>query len=292
MNPLTTNNYSLSCMSLASRIKSELSKLGIRPKKGLGQNFLINEGVYEKITDIAQVRPSDIIIEVGAGLGILTEHLAMASRRVIAVEKDCTLAAYLKNHFKDNPGIKVVEDDILKFHPAGYGLTEDNYKLIGNIPYYLTSHLIKIIFDSPAGEWPSPKLIVFMVQKEVAQRIVAKPPKMSLLSVSAQFYSKIDIAAKVSRHSFYPAPKVDSAIIRLTPKTKSLRLSKDFAAKFFRIVKAGFAGKRKQILNTLSRSLKLSKDEIGLKLLSLGITVQRRPETLTVEEWQEITKIF
>ncbi len=283
---------------ISRKIKNELDRLGIKPKKSLGQNFLVNEGIYKKIVAALEIKRSDIIIEVGPGLGTLTGYLAESGARVIAIEKDEKLATYLKNKFSNQKSVKIIGGDILKFSPEACNLKPVTFKIVGNIPFYLTSHLIRTVFE----KWPHPEKIVLMLQKEVAQRIVAKPPDMSLLAVSVQYYSKPEIISYVSAGNFYPSPKVDSAIIKLTPRLQvtGYRLQEKDGNKkpetwplkpetFFRVVRAGFAGKRKQLLNNLARSLKISKQEIQQKLSSIDINPQRRAETLTIEEWQKIT---
>lgn len=266
-------------------IKEELTKLGIGPKKGLGQNFLINEGVYDKLVSAAEVKPGDTVIEVGSGLGTLTKYLADAGADIVAIEKDRNFAGLLQEKFKNHKNVKIIEGDILKFDPAAHGARPATYKIVGNIPYYLTSRLLRVAFET----WPQAEVIVFMLQKEVAERIVAKPPTMSLLAVSVQYYAEAKIVSRVGRNSFWPAPDVDSAIIKMAP-TRQPNPVKD--KKFFRIVVAGFAGKRKQLANTLSSGLKLSKQNIQSALLSIGIDPKRRPETLTLTEWHKITEIL
>lgn len=272
---------------ISGEIIERLKEAGITAKKSLGQNFLVNEGIYHKIVGALEIKSSDTIVEVGPGLGTLTDYLAETGAKIIAVEKDRRLIDYLKKRFEDNPRIEIVEDDILKFAPSSYKLPATSYKLVGNIPFYLTSHLIRTVFE----EWPQPENIVLMLQKEVAQRIVAKPPKMSLLSVSVQYHSKPKIVGYVSKGSFYPQPKVDSAIIRLENRKEKVENRKD-TEKFFKIARAGFAGKRKQLGNNLSSALKLPRQEVDAKLLLAAVAPQRRAETLTIEEWQKITKIF
>ncbi|MEK7154322.1 MAG: 16S rRNA (adenine(1518)-N(6)/adenine(1519)-N(6))-dimethyltransferase RsmA [Patescibacteria group bacterium] len=272
--------------SISQKIKDELDQLGIEPKKSLGQNFLINEGIYRKIVAALEIKRDETVVEIGPGLGTLTQYLVNAGAKVIAIEKDRRLIDWLKNKFKNNPKIKIVENDILKIDPRKLGLEKDNYKVVGNIPYYLTSRLIRTVFE----KWPHPEKIVLMVQKEVAQRICAKPPEMSLLAVSVQYYSKPKIISYVSRNSFYPAPEVDSAIIKL--ETQNLELKTNEVKNFFKVVRAGFAGKRKQLANNLTAGLKISKQEIRQKLTLIDIDPQRRAETLTIEEWQRITNFL
>lgn len=259
---------------------------GIIAKKSLGQNFLISAGAYDKIIDIVNVRPSDTIVEVGPGLGTLTDRLAGTVKKLIAVEKDDRLSTYLSKRYQDHRNVKIINDDILKFNPISYELRERGYKIVGNIPYYLTSHLIRRLLES----WPTPQSIVLTVQKEVAHRIAATSPKMSLLAVAVQFYSKASIEGQISRGSFYPIPKVDSSIIKLTPLAQ--KMDKNFAKYFFQIVHAGFASKRKQLGGNLSNYLKVPRDKIEQKILLLGISPQRRAETLTIEEWEKITNSF
>ncbi|OGN14040.1 MAG: ribosomal RNA small subunit methyltransferase A [Candidatus Yanofskybacteria bacterium RIFCSPHIGHO2_02_FULL_43_22] len=249
-----------------------------RAKKSLGQNFLINPGVLDKIVKAAELDKDDTVIEIGPGTGVLTEKLVEKVRstgsgqagRVIAIEKDARLIAQLKEKFK-NTNVDIVEGDILKIDPTPllrYCAT--GYKLIGNIPYYITSHLLKTVFE----KWPAPKLIVLMVQKEVAQRIMAKPPHMNLLALSVQFFAKPKIISYVSRGSFRPTPKVNSAIIKLTPIRSDLEL----ADRFFKLIKTAFAGKRKQLKNTVGKEI----------LENTGIRPELRPEELSLEDWLRI----
>ena len=271
--------------------------LGIKPKKSLGQNFLINEGVYRKIVTALDIKTGDKILEVGPGLGTLTQYLADTGAEIVAVEKDDVLAGYLLQKFNTKKNVKIVGDDILKFNPETCSLKPVTYKVVGNIPYYLTSHLLRTVFE----KWPRPELIVLMIQKEVAQRIVAKPPHMSLLAVSIQYYAQPKIISYVSHGNFYPPPEVDSALIRLMPRLQvtGYRLRGEGGNKkpetwtlkpdaFFRVVRTGFAGKRKQLGNNLARGLKLEKNFVEEKLQSIGIDSKRRAETITLGEWGKL----
>ena len=291
---------------LIQKIKTELRKLDIKPKKGLGQNFLVNENAYKKIVDALELTPNDTVVEVGPGLGTLTKLLSASGAAVLAVEKDRLLADYLKIKFANNNSVTIVEEDILNFNPKRYTLNAKRFKVVGNIPYYLTSHLLRIVLES----WPRPELLVLMLQKEVAQRICAKPPRMSLLAVSIQYYAQPKLISYVSRGSFYPSPEVDSAIIKLvvsdqfstvndktinsekTSNPRSLNGHKLQTVNFFRIARAGFAKKRKQLVNNLSTELKITKNEVEVKLTAVGIDPRRRAETLTIDEWQKVTNTF
>jgi len=268
------------------KISEKLKEAGINPKKSLGQNFLVNEKVYKQIIAALEARPSDTVIEVGPGLGTLTDYLIQTGAKIIAVEKDDKLAEYLKKKYAGNLRVEIIHDDILKFNLTNYQIPITNYKLVGNIPFYLTSHLIKMIFET----WPVPEKIVFMVQKEVAKRIVGLPPHSSLLSVGVQYYSTPEIIDYVSKGNFYPTPKVDSAIIRLKPGNE--KPAPEETKNFFRVVTAGFSANRKQLANNLSAILKLPRPVVDEKLLLAVIAPSRRAETLTLDEWQKIAKIF
>jgi 16S rRNA (adenine1518-N6/adenine1519-N6)-dimethyltransferase len=278
---------------ITHKVMERLEEAGIQPKKSLGQNFLVNEGIYKKIVEAGQFEPSDIIVEVGPGIGILTDLLVQTGARIIAVEKDDVLAEYLKKRYSENNRIEIVHEDILKFNPQKTlpASERGNYKLIGNIPYYLTAHLFRVIFDPSAGGWPRPKTIVFTLQKEVAQRIIAKPPRMNLLAVSIQYYASPKIMSYVSKGSFYPMPKVDSAITKLESLVKDQE-SREESERFFKVVRAGFSNKRKQLANNLSSIFKLPRPEVNAKLSLAAVAPMRRAETLTIEEWQKIAKIF
>jgi len=244
----------------------------IIPKKSLGQNFLVNKGVVQKILNAAEITNSDLVLEIGTGKGVLTEELRKKANRVIAIEKDHRLINDLKNTFREFSNVEIIEDDVLKFDP--YSIIHIPYKIVANIPYYITSHLLKTIFE----KWPMPELVVLMVQKEVAQRIVAKPPEMNLLALSVQFFAEPKIISYVSRGSFRPIPKVDSAIIRLVPRREARITDQEFREKFFKLAKTAFAGKRKQLKNTVGAEI-LQKADIRPEL---------RPEELSLEDWLKL----
>ncbi len=255
--------------------------LNIKPKKSLGQNFLINKGVLEKVILAAELKSADTVLEIGPGTGNLTEKLSEKTGRVVAVEKDRRIIAELKEKFK-NSNVEVVEEDILKFQPATYDLQPATYKIVANIPYYITSNLLRTVF----GKWPKPELIVLTVQKEVAQRIMAKPPKMNLLALSVQIYSEPKIISYVSRRSFRPIPKVDSAIIKLTPR--NTQHTTEEIEKFFKLIKAGFSGKRKQLVNNLADNFGIMKEDLFKLFDRIGIKQTARAENLTPDQWLEL----
>lgn len=263
-------------------IKELLSKYETRPSKGLGQNFLIDKNVLRKIIEASEIKANDTILEIGPGLGVLTKELALKAGEVIAVEKDKTMVEVLKETIKDFKNVKVINDDILKLNPSIY--IEGQYKLVANIPYYLTSPLIRKFLERPKGCPDQPTEIILMLQKEVAQRICSKPPKMSLLSVSVQFYADTKIISYVSKNCFWPAPKIDSAIIKITPHNKN-NVPTEL---FFEIVKAGFSQPRKQLIGNLSKVLGLERSQTEEWLIKNNIKPTQRAETLSIEDWTKL----
>lgn len=256
-----------------------------KPKKSLGQNFLKSEKIAREIVEAGDVGAEDIILEVGPGRGILTEELLKKAKKVIAVEKDKRLAEFLKTNFAKeirSGKLEIVSGDILKFNPGGYSLAASGYKIIANIPYYITSRFLRTFLESDI----QPSWIVIMTQKEVAERIVAKNKKESLLSVSVKAYGKPEIVKKVPAGCFYPKPKVDSAIIKIS------NISKDFfnlplpdiacregaEKNFFETVKTGFSHKRKMLINNLKVNQEVFK--------SCGINNKARAENISLEQWK------
>lgn len=259
-----------------------------KPNKLLGQNWLTNPQIHESIITAGEIDAGDKILEIGPGTGLLTAYLAQTGAQITAVEKDPRLAVRLLDGFKNDKNVTIIEGDILKDKRWRAELTNGSYKAIGNIPYYLTSRLIRRFLDPSADGWPQPILMVFMVQKEVAQRIVANPPEMSLLALAVQFYAQAKIIQHVPKENFRPAPRVNSAIIKIVPQALPAK-QKNLAPFLFKIARAGFAGKRKQLLNSLVFGLKLSKIEVEGALTEAGINGQRRPETLSLPEWLNLS---
>jgi len=228
-----------------------LKQYNIKPSKRLGQNFLIHKRVLKKIINAAKLKSDDTVLEIGPGLGILTIELAKRVKKVIAIEKDKRMCEILKQMLdvRDVRNVRIIKKDILKI--PNYELPITDYKLIANLPYYITSPVIRkfLEINPPAGG--KPQLMILMVQKEVAQRIIAQPPHMNLLAIAVQFYAKPEIISCVSKKSFWPIPKVDSAIIKIFPRESAL-LSASIRDKFFELVKTGFSSKRKMLLKTAS----------------------------------------
>jgi 16S rRNA (adenine1518-N6/adenine1519-N6)-dimethyltransferase len=271
-----------------------LRQFGFKPRKRLGQHFLVDEAVLERILSAAELSPGDIVVEIGPGLGILTEGLARQGARVIAVEVDAKLVALLKKRLGGFPDVRIVRADILKTAPRqllGENLPASDlargYKVIANLPYYITSPVLSHFLEAQ----PRPSKMVIMVQKEVGETIAAAPGKMRLLSVKAQFYSKPVIVSYVPAGSFYPPPKVDSVILRLDVYSQPPIEISDVAG-FFDIVMHGFSSPRKQLRNSLAHSLEMPPDQVASLLEKAGIEAKRRAETLTLEEWRELWKIF
>jgi len=262
-------------------IKELLKKYKARPSKRLGQNFLIDKSVLQKIIETADLKSSDFILEIGPGIGNLTQELAKKAKKVIAVEKDLKLAEILKELLDcwNIKNVRIVNKDILKLDPKPSTLK--SYKIVANLPYYIVSPVIRKFLES---KYP-PESMILMVQKEVAQRICARPPEMSLLAVSVQFYAQPEIISYVSKKSFWPQPKVDGAVIKLKVESQKLKVNKEL---FFGIVKAGFIQPRKQLINNLSQLGQ--KEKIKIWLLKNNIQPSQRAETLSVKDWIRLTK--
>jgi 16S rRNA (adenine1518-N6/adenine1519-N6)-dimethyltransferase len=263
-------------------LKRLLQQYQIKPNKRLGQNFLISQKILQKIIRAASLSPKDVVLEIGPGLGILTQALAQRVKKVVAIEKDKKIGQALKEILKDYQNVKIVVADALKIGDLRLNL--ENYKLIANLPYYITSPVIRMFLES---ENP-PQEMILLIQKEVAQRICAKPPKMNLLAVSVQFYSQPKIISFVSKKSFWPQPKVDSAIIKIIPSPSVV--TKQSRDKFFKIVKAGFASPRKQLINNLSQKLNLSREEIKKALTECNLDIQIRAANLSVDDWRNLVR--
>jgi 16S rRNA (adenine1518-N6/adenine1519-N6)-dimethyltransferase len=259
-----------------------LKKQELRPSKKLGQNFLIDERAVQKVIEAGNISSSDIVLEVGPGLGVLTVELAKRAKKVIAVEKDRNMISHLKELGLKNLGI--IEKDALKLDVEELGLKE--YKIVANLPFYLTAHFMRRFLESKI----KPSQMVLVVQKEVGQRICAKPPKMSILSVSVQVYADARIVSYIPKKSFYPVPNVDSVIIRVS--LKEPLVSSDEVGLFFKIVKAGFSQPRKQLANNLAKGLGLGKIEVGQWLMDNDIQPSQRAETLGVRDWVKLMRDF
>lgn len=256
------------------------------PLKRLGQNFLVSEGVLKKIVESADLRKTDVVLEVGPGFGVLTAELAREAAKVIAVEKDKKMVRALKDNLAEwgIENVSAMEGDILKLNALelikNHSPRTTRHKLIANIPYYITSPIIRKFLEK---EEVKPELIVLLVQKEVARRICAKA-KMNLLAISVQFFGNPKIEFYVPAGAFYPKPKVDSAVIKIAPFGKP-PLPKERIPDFFALVKAGFASPRKQLAANLTRYFKTPREKIEEIFASLGFGLKIRAENLSVNDW-------
>jgi len=262
-----------------------LRQHGLRADKSLGQNFLQDPAALEKIVQAAEISMGDSILEIGPGLGNLTRYLAASAKTVTVVELDTSLVPVLRTVLASHPNTRIIEGDILHFSPAGLSLPED-YLVVANVPYYITSAIFRHLLETH----PRPRRIVLTIQKEVAHRICAAPGDSSLLALSVQVYGQPRIAASIPAGAFYPAPKVDSAVIRVDlypqPLIPITRLER-----FFQLARAGFSQKRKTLRNSLSAGLRISTSEAARLLENASIDPMRRAETLSLDEWRLLATI-
>jgi len=270
----------VSTESLLARTRKTLRRFDLRARKRLGQHFLVDGRVLRQILDAAELEPNDIVLEVGPGLGILTGELAHRVSRVYAVELDDTLAGILKQELSGCANVTIINQDILRLDPATLFAEPFSYKVVANLPYYITSPVLRHFLEARVR----PAVMLVMVQKEVARAITAAPGKRSLLSISVQFYGRPRIVSTVPARAFYPAPEVDSAILRIDLfQERPVPVADEKG--FFALVRAGFTNPRKQLINSLAQGLSLPKEETLALLEKSGIAPQRRAETLTLEEW-------
>jgi 16S rRNA (adenine1518-N6/adenine1519-N6)-dimethyltransferase len=287
-----------------------LRRHGIQPSKGLGQNFLIDRRIQQRIVEVADLDREDIVLEIGPGLGLLTREMAARAGHVVAVELDRRMIEVLQDTFSGVDNVHVIQGDILEIDPptaiiqalglsdaeekgralggdhalgpTGRGsLTHDwDYKVVANLPYYITSAVLRHVLNTA----PRPQQITVMVQREVAQRIVAQPGDLSLLAIGVQVFGEPRIAFRVPAGAFFPRPKVDSALLQINVYPEP-RVPVEQLDAFFTIVRAGFGQKRKQLHNSLAAQLPLTHDVIRDALQQAGIDPRRRAQTLSIEEW-------
>jgi 16S rRNA (adenine1518-N6/adenine1519-N6)-dimethyltransferase len=270
-----------------ARIRAALNGLGVRPNRDLGQNFLVDPVALETIVDAAHLGPEDLVVEVGPGLGVLTHELAPRVKELVAIEFDHRLAERLREEIRA-PRFRLVESDVLKVDPASLFAEGASYKVVANLPYQITSAALRHFLEARRP----PELMVVMVQWEVAERIVASPPDMSVLAHSVQIYAAPEIVARVPSAAFLPSPQVDSAILRLTRRPQLLVAVDDVDA-LFRVIKAGFLHARKKLSNSLHGGLaamgvRVPKEIALAALTDAGVDPSRRAETLTLQEWAAV----
>ncbi len=272
-------------------IVSLLKKYDLRPRKGLGQNFLVDSFHLEKIIDAADLSPDDTVLEIGPGPGTLTRFLTEAAGQVIAVELDPHMVNLLQTEYGDRQNLTIIESDILKtdvsqlLNSSPLAPHSSSFKVVANLPYYITSAVLRHLLEST----PRPQRIVVTVQKEVAQRIIAQPGKMSILAVSVKFYGQPTLVHRIPAGAFYPPPKVDSAVVCIDTFAEPPIAAND-ADHLFRVVKAGFSQKRKQLKNSLAGGLRLPMPEVVEALERAEIAPSRRAETLTLAEWGRLAE--
>jgi 16S rRNA (adenine1518-N6/adenine1519-N6)-dimethyltransferase len=257
--------------------KHILSRNGISPKRSLGQNFISDEQILARIVEAADLQSEDSVLEIGPGLGSLTRLLAGQSKRVVVVEIDDRLIPLLSREVVAQEHVEIVHADILETDPVRY--FPGPYKAVGNVPYYITGAILRHLLSAARR----PDITVLTVQREVADRIVAQPNGMSLLSVMVQFYAEAEKLFVIKAGSFWPKPDVDSAVVRLRCHPTTLVPDHEFSA-FFKLVKIGFSQKRKQLQKNL-RALGLPRSRLKEAFEQSGIEGRRRAQSLTVEEW-------
>jgi len=269
------------------QVKRLLRQSGLRARKSLGQHFLVDEAILKTIVEAAELSPADTVIEVGPGLGILTAELVKRAGNVVAVELDTKLASLLKRRLASPANLRVINTDVLKVSSSELLEGTSHYKVVANLPYYITSPVLRYFVEASL----KPSLMVVMVQKEVGEAIVAEPGNMSLLAVSLQVYSKPRIISHVPAQCFYPQPKVDSVILRFDLLPEPAVKVADMDG-FFDLVRAGFSSPRKQVHNSLAHSLGMEPAEIILLLEEANIDSKRRAETLSLKEWARLYEVL
>ncbi len=296
-----------------------LRRAGLRPKKGLGQHFLVERAHLARIVEAADIGADDTVLEIGPGLGVLTGALASLAARVVAVEIDGALAEIIEETLGDRPNLEVIVADILerpaadfagfapdsvgarmaspearRVEPDSEGARESSpkswqvvpeFKIVANLPFYITSAVLRHVLEAPI----KPSSAVVMVQREVADRMIAKPGRLSILGVAVQFYARPTRICIVPAGAFVPAPAVDSAVVRLDVHPCPPIPVRDEAV-FFRVVRAGFGQKRKQLRNSIAAGLDITPADSASALDSAGIDPRRRAETLALAEWAALTK--
>ena len=277
------------------RVQAALRSLDLRPTRGMGQNFLIDADALDAIVEAAELVPSDLAVEVGPGLGVLTWELTQRAGLTLAVELDKRLAARLHDEFPTAP-LKIIQADVLRISPSAIlalstqhsALSTQRYKLVANLPYAITAPVLRHFLEADQP----PELSVVLVQWEVGQRITAAPGDLSVLAHSVQLYTEAEIVARVPAASFFPAPAVDSAVLRLRRRPR-LAVEVDDVGRLFRVIKAGFLHARKQLGNALPGGLaamgvKIPREAALAALQAASVDPMRRAETLSLPEWAAV----
>jgi len=270
-----------------------LKNSGVSPSKKLGQNFLMDSKIIEKIIESADLNNQDTVLEIGPGLGCLTQALAQKAKKVIAIEKDKQLAQALKRNLEERNNVEIVEEDILKIKIVNPNVKSqiksqiqiiDRYKVVANLPYNIALPVIRKFIEATIP----PQLMILMIQKEVAQKICGE--KSSLPKIAVELFAKPEILFFVPKESFFPTPKVDGAVIKISEIQKNIPAIDEKL--FFKIVKAGFSHPRKTILNNLSKELNVPREDTIKWLEKTNISCQKRPEAINLQEWINLVDGF
>jgi 16S rRNA (adenine1518-N6/adenine1519-N6)-dimethyltransferase len=272
-------------MALSPQIIKDLcARYDLTPSKAYGQNYLVSDAPIKAMLESAKVRSTDTVIEIGPGFGILTFELLKAVKEVIAFEIEQKLRPYWEENQQKFPHLQMIWGNVLTTAKIASFPTDRPYKVVANVPYQITSDIIRLCVESV----PPPEAIVLMVQKEVAERMIAKPGDMSLLALSVQYYGRVEKVMGVSHGSFWPSPKVDSAVIAIYPEARDTEEAK----RVFMLARAGFSHKRKMVWGNISSQLKLDEVVVKEALVSIGKTAKARAEELSVGEWRALAQFF
>jgi 16S rRNA (adenine1518-N6/adenine1519-N6)-dimethyltransferase len=263
-----------------------MRKYGLSAKKSLGQNFLLDTAALEKVIAAAKIPPEATVLEIGPGLGSLTRYLARNARKVVAVELDDSLIPPLREVLAGQENVTILHGDILQQNMATL-IREPDYLVVANIPYYITSAVIRHLLEAPVR----PVRLVLTMQKEVAERICARPGDLSLLALSVQVYGEPRPVARIPAGAFYPPPKVDSTVLRVDLFPQA-RIPGEQMEEFFHLAKLGFAQKRKTLRNTLSAGLRWPPEKTVQLLTAAGVDPMRRAETVSLDEWGRLVQVY
>ncbi len=266
-----------------ARIKALCERYYLHPHKALGQHFLIEQNVLESILRSAHLNPSDTVLEIGPGLGVLTTALAPCVAHVIAIELDKHIIPALKEVLAPYHNVTIIQGDILTIPPTSYLLPTTSYKIVANIPYDITGKILRKFLSHA----PLPTSLTLMMQYEVAKRIMAKPGDMSILALAVRYAGVPTLVQKVSPQAFWPMPGVSSAIITIVPYAVPRTCPQE---PLFTLIKQGFSQKRKQLSTTLRDVLEISKEELAQLLTTLNLNARARPQDLSLEDWERLTK--
>lgn len=274
-----------------SFINKMARKYKIRAQRLRGQNFLVDTTVVEKIIQVAAIKSTDYILEIGPGFGVLTKRLADQAKTITAVEVDRRLVKALNQIMVDQPNVKIIEGDVLKIFPKLIKSLPDNYRIVANLPFQITSHFLRKFLETAK----KPQDMTLIVQKELAARICAPPGQMSLISLAVQLYGQPQIKVLVDRSSYWPQPRVDTVILKISNINQgpASKLNQTQLKMFWRLARIGFSSRRKQLHNNLAAGLKKNNDQIKEIISKTGLNSHCRPQELAVTDWlllfQQIT---